>query len=90
VDRGFDPDAADPLGGLTAHANNGDAPVDLLGARLSDQPSAQRSAVRTRPWSWQAMRALFTAWEAIASTYRSDASVDGVDDDAIRSGQPES
>jgi hypothetical protein len=36
------------------------------------------------------MRALFTAWVAIASTYRSDASVDGVDDDAIRSGQPES
>ena len=50
-----------------------DAPVDLRGARPGDQPRAQRAAVRTRPWSWHAMRALCTAWVAIASSNLSEA-----------------
>jgi hypothetical protein len=90
VDRGFDPDAADPFGGLTAHASDGAAPVDLWGARPSDQPQPLHPSVRTRPWSWHAMRALFTAWVAIASSYRSEGPMDGADDDTIRSGSGES
>jgi hypothetical protein len=72
VDRGFDPDTADPFRGLTAHADGGDAPVDLRGARSGHQPSDQASALRTRPWSGPALRTLFRAWTAIASSYRSD------------------
>jgi hypothetical protein len=82
VDRGFDPNAADPLRGLTAHAYGGDAPVDLLGV--------QAAAARTRPWSRGALRALFTAWLAIASSYRSEAHVGAADDGTVRSEGDES
>jgi hypothetical protein len=67
VDRGFDPEAADPSCGSGAHAHGGHAPVDLPDARLADHPSGHDGAVRTRLWSRYALRALFTAWVAIAS-----------------------
>jgi hypothetical protein len=70
VDRGCDPDAADPFGGLTAHAYDSDAPVCLLGDRPGTQPSEQGTAVPTRPWSWHAISALLAAWAAIAASYR--------------------
>jgi hypothetical protein len=70
VDRGCDPDAADPFRGLTAHAYDSDAPVDLLGDRPGTQPSEQGTAVPTPPWSWRAMRTLLAAWAAIAASYR--------------------
>ena len=86
MDRGFDPDAADPFRGLTAHADGGDASVDLRSTRASHQQSEQGSAVRTRPWSWHAMRALFTAWAAIATSYRSEGPSREAEDGTIHSG----
>ena len=68
MDRGFDPDAADPLCGSGAHANGRHAPVDFLDARLAENPAAHDDAVRTRLWSRHALRALITAWVAIASS----------------------
>ncbi len=89
VDRGFDPDAADPLRGLTAHADGGHAPVDLVGARR-DSPSDHVAAVRTRPWSLHALRALFMAWVAIASSYRSEEHMAEAEDRTVHSGSAES
>ena len=68
MDRGFDPDAADPFCGSGAHVYDWAAPVDLPNAHLSDHPSGPAGAVRTRLWSRQALRALLTAWVAIASS----------------------
>ena len=90
MDRGFDPDAADPFRGLTAHADGGDAPVDLRGAGASSQRPEQGSDLRTRPWSWPALRALFTAWVSIASSYRSEGRVGEAEDGTIHSGSTES
>jgi hypothetical protein len=90
VDRGFDPDVADPFRGLTAHVDGGDAPVDLRSARAGNQTSEQGSALRTRPWSWPAMRALFTAWAAIASSYRSDGPMGEPEDGTIDTRSAES
>ena len=88
MDRGFDPDAADPFRGLTAHAEDGDAPVDRRGVRANNQPSDEDSAARTRPWSWGAVRALFAAWVAIASSYRSEGPmVEAENDTYSRSGE---
>jgi hypothetical protein len=90
VDRGFDPDAAEPFRGLTAHADRGHAPVDLPGARPGNSPSDHAAAVRTRPWSRHALRALFTAWAAIASSYRADAHMGEAEDRTVHSGSAES
>jgi hypothetical protein len=72
VDRGFDPDAADPICGSGAHSYDRAAPVDLPGARLADHRSGPAGAVRTRLWSRHALRALITAWVAIASSNLSE------------------
>jgi hypothetical protein len=90
VDRGFDPDVANPLRGLTAHGYDGDAPVDVLGTRPTDDPSAQAAAVRTRPWSSHALRALFTAWTAIACSYRSEGPMGEMDHGTVHSRRAES
>jgi hypothetical protein len=73
VDRGFDQDAVDPFCGSGAHAVRGHAPTDLPEARLTDRPSGPAGAVPTRPWSRHALRALVTAWVAIASSNLSEA-----------------
>jgi hypothetical protein len=73
VDRGFDQDAADPFRGSGAHAYRGHAPVDLPDARFTDRPSGPAGAVHARPWSRHALRALVTAWVAIASSNLSEA-----------------
>ena len=67
MDRGFDLEAADPFCGSGAHAYDRAAPVDLPDARLTDHPSGPAGTVRTRLWSRHALRALLTAWVAIAS-----------------------
>ena len=90
MDRGFDPDAADPLQGSTAHAYGGHAPAGLGGAGPTDSPSDQAAVVRTRLWSLHALRALFTAWAAIASSYRSDGPMGEAQDRTIHSGSAES
>jgi hypothetical protein len=72
VDRGFDPDAADPFCGSGALVYGRNAPVELPGARLADHPSGHGGAVRTRLWSRHALRALITAWVAIASSNLSE------------------
>ena len=72
------------------HAYGGDAPVDLLGVRPTNSRSDHAAAVRTRPWSRGALRALFTAWLAIASSYRSEAHVGAADDGTVRSEGDES
>jgi len=90
VDRGFDPDAAEPFRGLTAHADGGHAPVDLLGARPTNSPSDQAGAVRTRLWSRHALRALFTAWVAIATSYDADAHMGEAEDRTVHSASTES
>jgi len=46
--------------------------------------------VRTRPWSRHALRALFTAWAAIASSYRADAHMGEAEDRTVHSGSAES
>jgi hypothetical protein len=86
VDRGFDPDAADPFGGLTAHADHGDAPEHRPAASPDDHPTQDGDAARARPWSRHAMGALLTAWTAIACSYRSHASIS---DAAVRGGTAE-
>jgi hypothetical protein len=73
VDRGFDQDVGAPFLGLGPHVYLGPAPVDLPDARLTDRPSGPAGAVRTRPWSRHALRALVTAWVAIASSNLSEA-----------------
>jgi hypothetical protein len=73
VDRRFDQDAADPFCGSGAAAYPGHAPVDLPDARLTDRGTGPAGAVRTRPWSRHALRALVTAWVAIASSNLSEA-----------------
>jgi hypothetical protein len=90
VDRGFDPDAADPLCGLRAHTCRVDARVDLPGNRPTDHPSEHMESARMRPWSRHAMHALFAAWAAIARTYRSDGSLGGVEESTVHSGRTES
>jgi hypothetical protein len=76
------------------HAYRGDAPADLLGARPAGSSAEHEAPVRTRPWSRQALRALCTAWLAIASSYRSDAPahahVGAADDGPVRAGGAES
>jgi hypothetical protein len=74
------------------HAYFGDAPADLLGARPAGSPADDTAAVRTRPWSRQALRELCTAWVAIASSSRSDAHahVGAVDNGTVRAGDAES
>jgi hypothetical protein len=90
VDRGFDPDAAAPLQGSTAHAYGGHAPAGLGGAGPTDSPSDQAAVVRTRLWSLHALRALFTAWAAIATSYRSEAHMEETEDRTVRAGSAES
>ena len=72
MDRGFDPDAADPFCGSGAHAYGRHAPVDRPDVRLADHKSGHDGAVRTRLWSRHALRALLTAWVAIASSSLSE------------------
>jgi hypothetical protein len=72
VDRGFDPDAADPFCGSGADAYGGHAPVDLPDARLTEHPSGSDGGVRTRLWSRRALRSLVTAWVALASSNHSE------------------
>jgi len=79
VDRGFDPDAADPACGSGAHAYGRHAPVNLPGARLADPPSGPAGAIRTRLWSRHALRALLTAWVAIASSNLSEGTGSGTE-----------
>ena len=90
MDRGFDPDAADPLRGLTAHVYGGDAPVGLVGALPAGAPSDRTAGERTRPWSLHALRALFLAWSAIASSYRSEAHMGEAEDRTVASESAES
>ena len=79
MDRGFDPDAADPFCGSGAHEYDGAAPVDLQDARLSDLPTGPAAAVRTRLWSRHALRTLLTAWVAIASSNHSEGAGSGTE-----------
>jgi hypothetical protein len=46
--------------------------VDLPDPRLADHPSRHDGSVRTRLWSRHALRALITAWVAIASSNLSE------------------
>jgi hypothetical protein len=46
--------------------------------------------VRTRLWSLHALRALFTAWAAIATSYRSEAHMEETEDRTVRAGSAES
>jgi hypothetical protein len=68
VDRGFDSDATDPLGGSGAHAGRRHACEDRGVTRLGDHPAGHEEPVRTRLWSRHALRTLCTAWVAIASS----------------------
>jgi hypothetical protein len=86
----LDPDAAEPIRGSTAHADGGDAPVDPPGARAGNSQSDQAVAVRTRPWSRHAQRALVTAWAASASSYHADAHIGEAEDRTVQSGSAES
>ena len=79
MDRGFDRDAADPFCGSGAHSYDRAAPVDLPDGRLADHPSGPAGAVRTRLWSRHALRALFTAWVAIASSNLSEGPLSGTE-----------
>ena len=72
MDRGFDPDAADPICGSGAHSSDKAAPADIPDCRLADYRSGPDGAVRTRLWSRHALRALFTAWVGIASSNLSE------------------